>query len=96
VKELRAALESTARQIRAVRGEGLPLVEDLLETGGSFPQRLHLIERLVSFYDEFHRLVLRWCEDTLAEVASWPDTRDIGLTPRGRERLEQIIAAEDP
>ena len=96
VKDLRAALEATARQARAVRAEGLPLVDDLLTTGGEFPRRLHLIEPLVSFYAEFNRLLIRWCEETLAEVETWPDTQDIGLTPRGRERLERLIADQDP
>jgi PadR family transcriptional regulator AphA len=96
VKELRAAIESTARQVRAVGAAGVPLVADLLATGGQFPQRLHLIEPLVSFYAEFNRLVLRWCEDTLAEVENWPDTQNIGLSPRGRERLEQIVADQGP
>lgn len=92
VEDLRAALESTAHQVRAVRAEGLPLVEDLLATGGSFPQRLHLVAPLVSFYSDFNNLLLRWCEETLAEVETWPDTQDIGLTRHGRERLERIIA----
>ena len=96
VKDLRAALETTARQAREVRAEGIVLIEDLLTTGGSFPQRLHLVEPLVSFYAEFNRLLIRWCEDTLAEVETWPETQDIGLTSRGRERLERLIADQDP
>jgi PadR family transcriptional regulator AphA len=96
VKDLRAALETTARQAREVRAEGLALVEELLAAGGPFPQRLHLIEPLVTFYAEFNRLLIRWCEDTSAEVETWPDTQDIGLTPRGRERLERLIADQDP
>jgi len=95
VEDLRAALESTAHQVRAVRTEGRALVEDLLATGGSFPQRLHLVAPLVTFYSEFNNLLLRWCEDTLAEVETWPDTQDIGLTPRGTERLEQVVADQE-
>ena len=79
-KDLCAVLESTARQARDLRADGLLLVEELLATGGPFPQRLHLIEPLVSFYAEFNRLLIRWCEETLAEVERWPTTRDIGLT----------------
>lgn len=96
VEDLRAALETTARQAREVRADGKELIKDLLATGGAFPQRLHLVEPLVSFYAEFNRLLIRRCEETLAEVETWPDTHDIGLTPRGRERLERLIAEEDP
>ena len=58
----------------------------------------HLTERVVSFYGEFLLLLKRWCDETLAEVETWPDTRDIGLTPPGRERLERLLARarQDP
>lgn len=94
-EDLRAALQTTARQAResAVRGQAIN--EDLLSTGGPFPERLHLTERVVTFYAEYIQLLTRWCEETLAEVETWPDTRDVGLTPQGRKRLE-AIARSDP
>jgi DNA-binding PadR family transcriptional regulator len=90
--DLSAALETTARQARELRAGGIALSEELLATGGPFPQRLHLTERVASFYGEFLRLLIRWCDETLAEVQTWPDTRDIGLTQQGRERLEELLA----
>jgi PadR family transcriptional regulator, regulatory protein AphA len=96
VKDLRAALETTARQARAVRADGVALVEELLATGGPFPQRIHLVEPLVTFYAEFNRLLIRWCDETLTEIDTWPDTRDIGLTPQARERLQRLVARPDP
>jgi hypothetical protein len=68
------------------------LLDELLTTGGPFPQRLHLTERAASLYGEFVLLLIRWCDETLAEVETWPDTTDIGLTPRARQRLEQLLA----
>jgi PadR family transcriptional regulator, regulatory protein AphA len=91
-KDLRAAVEATARQARELRADGAMLVDELLTTGGPFPQRLHLTERVVSLYGEFVRLLVRWCDETLAEVETWPDTHDIGLTPPARQRLEQLLA----
>ncbi len=91
-KDLRAAVETTARQARELRAEGAMLVEELLTTGGPFPQRLHLTERVVSLYGDFVRLLVRWCDETLAEVETWPDTVDIGLTPPARQRLEELLA----
>jgi DNA-binding PadR family transcriptional regulator len=96
VKDLRAALETTARHARELDTDGRMLLQDLLTTGGPLPQRLHLTERLVTFYAEFISLLVRWCDETLAEVETWPDTRDIGLTPRARERLERLLDAKDP
>jgi hypothetical protein len=68
------------------------LVDELLLTGGPFPERLHLTERVVSLYGEFIRLLIRWCDETDAEVETWSDTANVGLTPRARQRLEELLA----
>jgi PadR family transcriptional regulator, regulatory protein AphA len=91
-KDLRAAVEATARQARQSGANAIMLLEELLATGGPFPQRLHLTERAASLYGELIFLLIRWCDETLAEVETWPDTTDIGLTPRARKRLEQLVA----
>jgi PadR family transcriptional regulator, regulatory protein AphA len=97
-KDLSAAVEATGRQARELRADGAMMLEELLATGGPFPQRLHLTERVVSLYGEFVRLLVRWCDETLAEVETWPDTVDIGLTPPARQRLEELLAhaRQDP
>lgn len=91
-KDLRAAVEATSRQARELGAGGAMLVEELLTTGGPFQQRLHLTERAASLYGEFVLLLIRWCDETLAEVETWPDTTDIGLTPPARKRLERLLA----
>jgi PadR family transcriptional regulator, regulatory protein AphA len=98
VKDLRAALETTARQARELRSGALAIAEELLSTGGPFPQRLHLTERVMALYGEFLLLLIHWCDETSQEVETWSDTRDIGLTPHGRERLEQLATRvrQDP
>jgi DNA-binding PadR family transcriptional regulator len=93
--ELRASIEATAAQVRGQATKGLTIFEEVLTTGGQFPQRLHLTERGMTLYAEFLVLLIRWCDETLAEIQTWPDTRSIGLTASGRERLE-AIAAIDP
>jgi hypothetical protein len=95
-QDLRAALEHTARRAREQLADGRLLVQEQLITGGPFPQRLHLAELVVAFYGEFLRLLIRWCDDTIAETETWPDTKDIGLTPQARERLERLLAIPDP
>lgn len=94
-KDLRAALETTASQARELHADGRALVQDLLTTGGPFPQRLHLTERLAAFYEGFLSLLISWCDETLTEVDTWPDTRDVGLTPQARERLQRLLARPD-
>lgn len=95
-ENLRAALETTARHARVYHAKGNTLIEELLTTGGPFPQRLHLIERQAMFIVDFYRLLIEWCEQTISEIDEWPDTRDIGLTPNGRRRWERILAEPDP
>ncbi|MCV7393406.1 PadR family transcriptional regulator [Mycobacterium paraseoulense] len=92
VKELRAAVETTARQAHELLVDGTTLLEDLLARGGQFPQRLHLTERSASLYGEFILLLNRWCEETLAEVDTWRETSDVGMTPGARQRLERLLA----
>jgi PadR family transcriptional regulator AphA len=94
--DLRQSLEATARHSREFHVKGIALVEELLDTGGPFPHRLHLVEPMVTFVDDFYRLLVQWCEQTISEIEEWPDTRDIGLTPLGRERLKQILARPKP
>lgn len=91
-KDLRQAVETTARQAREMRADGARLLDELLTTGGPFPQRLHLTERVVTLYGELVRLLVRWCDETLEEVDTWPDTVDVGLTPPGRQRLQELLA----
>jgi DNA-binding PadR family transcriptional regulator len=95
LEDLRAALETTARQARELRTNGMALTQDLLTTGGPFPQRLHLTERAVTFYADFLLLLVRWCNETLAEIDTWPDSRDVGMTPKVRKRLEHVISLPD-
>jgi PadR family transcriptional regulator, regulatory protein AphA len=91
-----AALESTARHAREAHADGRSIIEGLLETGGPFPQRMHLVVPLASFYDEFLRLLIRWCDETSAEIEQWPGTRDIGLTPEVLQRFQRIAARPEP
>jgi DNA-binding PadR family transcriptional regulator len=93
--DLRASIAATTLQAREMRATGIALSTDLLTTGGPFPERLHLTERAITFYAEFVLLVLRWCDETLSEVETWPDTRDVGLTPKARERLERVTKMPD-
>lgn len=90
------ALEATARHARELHAKGTALIDELVTTGGPFPQRLHLIERQATFIADFYRNLIQWCDETIAEIERWPDTRDVGLTSRGREQWERILSEPDP
>ena len=95
-ENLRESLEATAREARELHAKGTALIDELLHTGGPFPQRLHLVEPVATFIAGFYRDVIEWCQQTIDEIEEWPDTRDVGLTPVGRERWERILAEPDP
>ena len=95
-EDLLASLEATARQAREMHAKGKAVIDELLNTGGPFPQRLHLVERQATFIGDFYRDLVEWCEQTTTDVEGWPDTRDVGLTPSGRKRWERILAEPDP
>ena len=80
-----------------MHAKGTTLIEELLDTGGPFPHRLHLIERQSTFIRrEFYRNLIEWCEQSITEIEEWPDTRNVGLTSRGRAQWERILAEPEP
>jgi hypothetical protein len=85
-EDLLESLEATLREARELHAKGKALIDELLHTGGPFPHRLHLVEPVATFVAEFYRDLIEWSQQTMTEIEEWPDTRDIGLTPRGRER----------
>jgi PadR family transcriptional regulator AphA len=89
-EELCAALEATSRQARDRSAAGIAIIQQTLLNGGPFPQRLHLAEPIITLYAEILLLLIGWCDETLAEIKTWPDIEDVGLTPQGRKRLEAI------
>jgi DNA-binding PadR family transcriptional regulator len=92
VEDLRATVATSEHQIREMITNAVALGEDLLSTGGPFPERLHLTERVVALYGGFLMLFAQWCEETSDEIDSWSTTRDVGLTSQGRQRMEQLVA----
>jgi DNA-binding PadR family transcriptional regulator len=91
LQDLRAALQATAQQTSDLLIGMVTVAEGLLTTGGPFPERLHLVERVGALYGEFLLLLQRWSEETLAEIDTWPDTRELGLTPQARKRFAQFV-----
>ncbi len=82
--ELREALEATARHARELHTKGSALIDELITTGGPFPQRLHLIERQATFIADFYRNLIEWCEQTITKLrmARIPRYRPHARRPR--------------
>jgi PadR family transcriptional regulator, regulatory protein AphA len=94
-QDLLAALDTTSQQVQQLLDDGLRQVRDYQDDGGPFPQRLHLIMLFARFYTDFLLLLRDWITLARREVASWPTTRDLGLTDGTRQMLEDLLRLGD-
>jgi PadR family transcriptional regulator AphA len=70
---------------------GLAQLQDYHDTGGPFPQRLHII---VLFADLIARLldtIDTWAIDAEREISTWRRTRNLGATDGTQKRLNELI-----
>jgi DNA-binding PadR family transcriptional regulator len=98
------ALLANLRGIKAWAADehrrGIALVGDYLQTGGPFPDRLHIIALIVRFLGfEWGAAVHRWATWAEQEVLGWPQVHDVEPNRRVLEdylRLahDQLAAAD--
>jgi PadR family transcriptional regulator, regulatory protein AphA len=94
-QDLLAALDTTHRQVQQLLDDGVQQVRGYQGDGGPFPQRLHLIVLFARFYADFLVLLRDWVALARREVASWPTTRDLGLTDGTRQMLQDLLQLAD-
>ncbi|MGH3100578.1 MAG: hypothetical protein ACRDPU_06280, partial [Thermoleophilia bacterium] len=93
--DLLAALDTTSRQAQQLLEDGLRQVRGYQADGGPFPQRLHLIMLFARFSTDFLLLLRDWVALARREAATWPTTRDLGLTDGTRQMLEDLLRLAD-
>ena len=71
--QLLTTLRSIREQAEQTRGEHVTLAADLAETGGPFPDRLHVNELVFKFMWEQTETVIGWATWAEEQVARWPD-----------------------
>jgi PadR family transcriptional regulator, regulatory protein AphA len=71
--QLLRTLRSIREQAERTRAEHSTLANDLEQTGGPFPDRLHVNSLVFKFMWEQTETVIRWATWAEHEVASWPD-----------------------
>jgi PadR family transcriptional regulator, regulatory protein AphA len=94
-EDLLAALDTTSQQVQRLLEDGLQQVRGYQADGGPFPHRLHLIVLFARFSTDFLVLVRDWVAQVRREAASWPTTRDLGLTDGTRQMLEDLLRLAD-
>lgn len=71
--ELLATLSSIRAEVEETRQHHAELAADLAETGGPFPERLHVNALVFKFMWEQTEMLLRWVAWAEQEVTDWPD-----------------------
>jgi DNA-binding PadR family transcriptional regulator len=94
-QDLLAALDTTSHQVQQLLDDGLQQIRGYRADGGPFPHRLHLILLFSRFYTDFLLLLRDWLALARREAASWPTTRDLGLTDGTRQMLEDLLRLAD-
>lgn len=92
VDSLVASMRSTAVQSRDHLDQLLAFVDEYLETGGPFPERLHVVSLAVEVLTGLLGDLEAFFESAADEVAEWDTTADRGLDAATRQRLERIRA----
>ena len=92
---LTRALRSTAAWADAELASARPQIESYLDTGGPFPERLHLIALLVGFYGELFDLMRRFCGDAADLVETWDATTGARTDATLRDMLEHTVRLID-
>ena len=72
--ELLATLHSIRREAEAARDHHAALAADLVDTGGPFPDRLHVNALVFRFMWDQAETVIRWADWAQRMVEDWPDT----------------------
>jgi PadR family transcriptional regulator, regulatory protein AphA len=94
-EQLARALRSTSSWADGELARARPQLENYLDTGGPFPERLHLIALLVGFYGELFDLMRRFCGDAADLVETWDATTDVSTDATLHEMLERTLRLID-
>lgn len=94
IDDLRRALLATRDQLAVtIRQQTLEQYGDYLETGGPYPERLHLIALIADFMRRYTDMLAEWTTASLEEIEHWSSTEGLGMTDSARRLLTQAIQA---
>jgi DNA-binding PadR family transcriptional regulator len=82
-----ASIRCEAEQTRSAHAE---VAAEVAETGGPFPQRIHVSALVFKFLAEQSEAVLRWTRWAEEQVESWPDGLDVAQVPDGPALFRQV------
>ena len=92
-EDLLRALDEFEDDIGAHHQAIVDLMRSYLDGGHPFPQRTHLSVLFATFQIDMFKTIERWIEFARVEIAEWPTTQDLGMTPR-TETLTRLLAQD--
>jgi DNA-binding PadR family transcriptional regulator len=91
-QQLLATLRSIRQQAERTRKEHATLAHDLAQTGGPFPDRLHLNALVFQFMWDQTETITRWATWAERQVANWPEDITHSSGPDAQTILRQAAA----
>lgn len=95
-EQLVATLRSIQRDAEQTRQQHARLAADLAETGGPFPERLHVNALVFKFMWEQVEMVARWAAWAETEVAGWPQDGSRPETRHAITVLREVATVQAP
>lgn len=90
VDALSRTMRSTAVQAREMLDEFMEFIDDYLEDGGPFPERLHVVSLAIEIYTDLLATLECFFPAAADEVERWDTTSRDGVDADTRARLERI------
>jgi PadR family transcriptional regulator AphA len=90
VDSLAAAMQTTAAQAREMLDEFMGFIDEYLDTGGAFPERLHVVALAIEVYTDLLATLERFFPAAAEDIQQWDTTTRGGLEADTRARLERI------
>jgi DNA-binding PadR family transcriptional regulator len=90
-RDLLQAVAAVQAWAREEAGQGLAQLEEYRDTGGPFPERLHIIVPFADLYVRLVETLHDWAADAHEGIAVWPRTGNLGATAATREHLQALI-----
>jgi PadR family transcriptional regulator, regulatory protein AphA len=90
-EQLIQALRSAGAWADGELARARPQIENYLDTGGPFPERLHLIALVAGFYGELFDLMRRYFGNAADLVETWDATTGVPTDAGLRGMLEQTL-----
>lgn len=91
-EQLLATLGSIRTEAERTQQHHAELAADLAETGGPFPERLHVNALVFKFMWDQAEMLLRWAGWAEQEVAGWPDDASLPPEPAVASVLREASA----